>query len=106
MEVIQEIRQIEEEAQQIIRQSVADARQIVSEAQTQSFKILDQAEREAETEVRKMIQEEERGVNEIILGINTDTEKECQELKKQAVSKMDVAVDMIVGRIVKADVGS
>lgn len=106
IEIIKAIRQVEDEAQQLVRQSANDARQIVSEAQAQSYKIVEQAEQEAEADAKRIIQEAELAVNEQISRIYANVDRECGEMKKQAGSKIDAAVDMIVGRIVKADVGS
>lgn len=101
IDVIRSIKQAESEAEQIIRQSVVQARQIAIEAQDQSYKLVEQAEVEAEEQSREIINKAEKSVQEETGKIMEKVLTECVDIKEQARVRIQDAVDMILGRIVR-----
>lgn len=101
IDIIRSIKQAESEAEQIIRQSAVQARQIAAEAQEQSYKLVEQSEVEAEEQSKKIINEAEKSVQEETGKIMEKVLRECADIKEQARGKIQDAVDMILGRIVR-----
>lgn len=103
VEILQYIRKAEEEAEDIIKKSAADARQIVSQAEIQSRQLLEKLDSDIENKRKKMISEAEDAANAEINVKMQEIAQQCAEIKRKAGEKIDDAVNIIVGRIVKLD---
>lgn len=101
IEILQFIRKAEEEAEDIIKKSTADARQIVSQAETQSRQLLEKLDSDIENKRKKIISEAEDAANAEIKVKMQKVAQQCEEIKRKAGERIDDAVNIIVGRIVK-----
>ncbi|NLY43773.1 MAG: hypothetical protein GX066_07365 [Clostridiaceae bacterium] len=100
IDVLRSIAQAERDADEIIKKSVADCRQIVSKAQDEARQLIDQMIKEAQKEGDELIAQAELAALEEVKKIEENTKTECVALQQQAREKMDLAVDIIMGRIV------
>ena len=102
IEMIKAIRETEAEAEKIKKKATLDARQILSEANEQAYVLQDREIEKAEQQVKKMMDEAEQEASQEIAKIKSDNQKECNLLKKEANKNIEKAVEIIMGRIVKA----
>ncbi|HHV98000.1 MAG TPA: hypothetical protein GXX36_00245 [Clostridiaceae bacterium] len=101
VEILQFIRKAEEEAEDIIKKSAADSRRIVSQAESQSRQLLEKLDSDIENNRKKIISEAEDAANAEIKIKMQEIAKQCEDIKRKAGEKIDDAVNIIVGRIVK-----
>lgn len=102
MDILRSITQTEMEAEQIRKKSIADCRRVVLDAQKEASQLMDQKLKQAEAEGHEIVAEAEREAQEEVRKIEDNTADECAALQQQARKKMKKAVDIILGRIVKA----
>jgi len=103
IDLIKSINQAEAQAEEISKKSMEDARQILSDASSQSEKLLLQSLEDAEKEAKAIILEAEKQASVEIEKYNKDVSSECEAIKSTAIKKLDRAVEIIIGRIVRPD---
>lgn len=101
IEVLKFIKKAEEEAEDIIMKSAADARKIILQAETKSRQLLEKLDSDIEEKRKKIISEAEESANTEIKIKMEEITQQCTDIKRKAREKIDEAVSIIVGRIVK-----
>ncbi len=100
--VLKEIAVVEEQADAIEAQAQQKAKDIIASARNEAAVLLEKAVEEAESEAKSIIQKaEEKAAKDIVIDIKMDTQAKCNEIKTKAGVKMNEAIELIVGRIVK-----
>lgn len=103
IEILRSIRQTEAESDEIKKASVLESRRIISEANSRASELIEKARTEAESRARDLISQAEQEADREKDLLLDKVKEECAELKAQAMHKLDNAVDIIIGRIVKAN---
>ena len=98
---LKEIAAVEEQADVIEAQAQQKAKDIISSARKEAAVLIEKEVEKAESEAKFIIQKAEEKAAKDIVDIKMDTQAKCSEIKTKAGVKMDEAVDLIVGRIVK-----
>jgi vacuolar-type H+-ATPase subunit H len=103
---IKDIRQAEEQADQIVRQSAADARGIVAEAQSDADRICRESEAAARARADELLALAEKKAGEDISALDARVAGECDGIAGAARAKLAGAAEIIAGRIVRFNVDS
>ena len=99
--ILKEIAAVEEQADVIEAQAQQKAKDIISSERKEAAVLIEKEVEKAESEAKFIIQKAEEKAAKDIVDIKMDTQAKCSEIKTKAGVKMDEAVDLIVGRIVK-----
>ena len=99
--ILKEIAAVEEQADVIEAQAQQKAKDIISSARKEAAVLIEKEVEKAESEAKFIIQKAEEKAAKDIVDIKMDTHAKCSEIKTKAGVKMNEAVDLIVGRIVK-----
>ena len=99
--VLKEIAFIEEQAEQIEAQAQQKIREIIAAAKKDAAMMIEKAVEQAELDAGRIIQTAEEKAARDIIDIKAKTQAQCHEIKENASTKLEDAVDFIVGRIVK-----
>jgi V/A-type H+/Na+-transporting ATPase subunit G/H len=105
-EILENIRSAEAVGDEMIRQAGADARRIISDAAHEAFLIRQRAAEESEKEyahVRKKLGE---SIKDEIIENGTESRLQIADLNRGSGSKLDMAVEYIVKRIINTDADS
>lgn len=98
---MKEIAAVEEQADTIEAKAQQKAKDIIASARKEAAVLLDEAVEKAESEAKSIIQMAEEKAAKDIVDIKMDTQAKCNEIKTKAGERMNEAVELIVGRIVK-----
>lgn len=99
--ILKEISLTEKEAEQIEANAQQKAREIIAAAKKEAASLIEKAVEKADQEAAKLIKSaEDKAANDII-DMKAKIQAQCDEIKNNAGSKLNEAVDLIVGRIVK-----
>lgn len=101
IDLIRSIKNTEAEAEQLKKQALEDAREILSEASNQSYKMMEQAIEDAQAESKEIIKKAEELAKSDINKLYDEVEEECNTIREHGRKKLDKAIDIIIGRIVK-----
>jgi V/A-type H+-transporting ATPase subunit G/H len=99
--VMMGIRNAEAEAEIIVRKAQQEAKERLIESKNRIAGMIEKSISNADSMLKGRIinvEQEMKDAEEIILGT---IDKECKDLKEKAQSRMNSAIDIIVGRIVK-----
>ena len=99
--ILKEIAAVEEQADVIEAQAQQKAKDIISSARKEAAVLIEKEVEKAESEAKFIILKAEEKAAKDIVDIKMDTQAKCSEIKTKAGVKMDEAVELIVGRIVK-----
>lgn len=102
VEILTSIKETEMEAEEIRKNSIAESRRIIVEAKERASEMVEQEQRNAESEVLEMLQQAEKDAAAEKAEVLHQVEQECEEIKEKARKNMGKAVEIILGRIVKA----
>ena len=98
-QIIDEIREVEEESEQLIQEARGKVRQIIEEAKAKSKELLAEAEKEAREETASLREKAIEEAREEAQLIDKDTVKKRENLKEVASKNFPEAVSFIVRRI-------
>jgi len=99
--ILKEIATVEEQADMIEVQAQQKAKDIIASARKEAAVLLEKEAEKAESEAKSIIQKAEEKAARDIIDIKMDTQARCNEIKMKAGMKMNEAIELIVGRIVK-----
>lgn len=99
--ILKEIKEAEDQAEQIEAQAVQKAKDIIAAAKKDASAITSETVDRSEKEAKGLINASEKKAFEDIEGIKEQILAQCEELRNQSKEKLNDAVDFIVGRIVK-----
>jgi vacuolar-type H+-ATPase subunit H len=103
---IKDIRQAEEQADQLARQSAADARGIVAGAQAEAERIRRESEAAARGRAGELLALAEQKAGEDIAALDGRIADECAGIAGAARARFAEAAEIIAGRIVRFNVDS
>nr|WP_315020647.1 hypothetical protein [uncultured Aminipila sp.] len=101
LEQIKIIKDTEESADKIRRESVEESKHLLQRANQKAGEIIQAAKNKGELSYKEVISEAETEAQLTYNQIISDAEKQCETILSTAVEKLDEAVSVIVGRIVK-----
>lgn len=101
MEVLKDIRQVEEQAEDIKRQAAEKARTIIRQGEYEADGFIDHVLQEAAGEEQKIMKAAEEEARIEIEALNTKNQEECSQIKAMAERNLPKAVTFVLGRIVK-----
>lgn len=101
VQILQEIAQTEREAEEIRKRAVQEARQLVAEAREKSRRQQEETLVQVEGMAQDMLSRAEEAVGQEIQRIKGRTDEECTLIRQKAAARLETAVDIIIGRIVK-----
>lgn len=101
VDMLKEIREAEEKAEQIEAQALQKAKEIVAAAKMEASVIMSDSVEQAENDAGGLIRASENKACQDAEKIKEQILAQCEELKNQSKDKLNDAVDFIVGRIVK-----
>ncbi len=99
--ILKEIRDAEDQAEQIESQAMQKAREIVAAARKDASVKYDTSVEQAENEAKGLISASEEKALQDIEEIKEQIQAQCNDIRKNSNDKLNDAVDFIVGRIVK-----
>lgn len=99
--ILKEIREAEDQAEQIESQAMQKAREIVTAARKDASEENDASVEQAENEAKGLISTSEKKALQDIEEIKGQIQAQCDDIRKNSNDKLNDAVDFIVGRIVK-----
>lgn len=105
-EILQKISAAEEKADGMINQASVKAKEISDNASNDAFHIRERAVIESETEYGKIVERYKKEALKEASILEEKAKKQIAEIKHNAESKIDQAVEYIVGRILSIDVNS
>lgn len=101
-EVIRNIRQAEQQAENIRQEAMLKAREILAQAEEQGRDILERETQDAKKEGAKLIESERARTEEEVGRLNEESDVRCEQMTFQARAKKDEAASYIMERIVKS----
>lgn len=101
MEVLDQIKDAEKQAEDIRRQAAQDARNIIGNAQDQAEKLADELLRKTIEAGKNLMDETEAETLKEIESIKQKNDAKISALKTGAENNLDEAVSFVLGRIVK-----
>ncbi|MDW7652069.1 MAG: hypothetical protein SCK29_09725 [Bacillota bacterium] len=100
-EVIKQVRNSEDNAEEITRRAHTDSKRIVQNAERKAGEIVQQSVANAEAEARRILAAAEVEGEKLVVPIRERTKEEIAALQAQARQKQEPAVEMVMERIVK-----
>lgn len=100
LEVIDQVKKAEQQAQDIRAQSNAKARQIGVQAQKDGQDTLEQTRKIAQEQAEKMLADARAAAANLLEQEKTSAARQAQELLSQVDGKLDAAAALIIERIV------
>lgn len=101
MEVIKQIQEAEEQAEEIRKKAVQEARDIMNNAQDEAEELAQEMLKRAIEQGNNLMVETEAQANREIESLKQKNEIKISELKAKAQDNLDEAVSFVLGRIVK-----
>ncbi len=101
VQLVQSIREAEEQAGSLIREATLQARQIRKQAETESARIIERSRTETTDRTREMLEQAEKEAHEQAKPLVEAQQQEIARLREMAESKVPAAVALIKERIVK-----
>ncbi len=98
-QIIDEIREVEEESEQLVQEARREAKQIIEEAKAKSKELLAEAEREAREETASLREKALEEAREEVRSVDKNTVKKRENLKEVAGKNFPEVVSFIVRRI-------
>ena len=106
IDVIKDIKEVEQQAEQILKQAHNTVRQKMEETRAESERLISKASADSQKEIDDIIKKAESRAEEEISKIKIQISMECAEIKDAARKKFPEAIDIIAGRVVKFNVNS
>ena len=100
VDVIDEIRKAEVEAESIKKAALSDAKIIVSEAENESYRILAKYRSDAEEKCNELLEKAKKDAEPLCEKISENAKNECVKLQKIADSNMNEATQVIIRKVV------
>lgn len=101
IEILNEIKSTEEQADQIEAQAQLKARDTIASARKDAAAILEKAIVQAELDSKNVVKAAEEKAARDILEMKSKINDQCNTIKQNSVGKLDKAVDHIVRRVVE-----
>ena len=101
MNVMDEIKQIEEQPQDKKRQAMEKARPILNQAEQDGENLISSTIQQAQQEKKQFIKQAEEEAEKENQELNRKTDMECQKIRQFARSRMDDAISLVMGKVVK-----
>ncbi len=101
IEQIRQIRDAEEEAEQIRKRSSTEAKQMIVDAEQKAAQLLEQARRQGEEKYKQILQEAQAEARTAYDDIIGKAKQESVHVTAAAEKNFDSAVSIIVGKVVK-----
>lgn len=101
VDILKDIRAAEAQAEQIEAEAAQKAREMVAAARRDAADLKARLLEEAEKEVYSVLKASEEKAHQDINAEDARIRAQCDDIRKEAGSRLDKAVDFIVGRIVK-----
>lgn len=98
-EAIQKVTQAEQSAQERKAAAADEAKRIVAEAERAGKQLVADERARAEARARELLAQAEKRAGERSAKTMADNAARCEELKKAAMTRLDRAADLIVGRV-------
>lgn len=102
LDVIKTITEAEKKGEKIVADSVSRTKEILSKAEEEEQRILENKLKEGEKEAFKIIEQTEKEIQEIVKKIYMQVEKEGNAIRNAADSKINVALNFIIEKVVKS----
>lgn len=102
IEDMKRISEAEEEAVSIRRQAQADARQIQEEGRRQAAQVLEDARKLADSSYRQVLRQAEESAEKDYQARMAQVAQECDAMKAGARERLEKAVEIIAGKVVKS----
>lgn len=100
IDILNEIKSTEEQADQIEAQAQLKARDIIASARKDAAAMVEKAARQAELDAKNIIKAYEEKAARDILNMKAEINTKCNMIRENSAGKLEDAVDLIVGRIV------
>jgi len=95
---IEQVLEIERQAQDILNAATSEAEQIPARAEREGQRLLERARAEAHEEARKML--EQAKAEQETAGILSNAEEQNREIEKLAMKNLDKAVAFVLQRVI------
>lgn len=103
IEVLKEIKEAEDAAENLRRQALARSKEIIKNATEEAEKELDNANQTAQTLASQIIKQKEGEAKEKVNSILELSNKDCEAIRNISQEKIDKAANLVIERIVKPD---
>nr|PZN09646.1 MAG: hypothetical protein DIU64_08265 [Caldicoprobacter oshimai] len=100
IDAIKEIRQAEQQAEEIKKQAMEKAREILRRAEEEGNRFLVEVTQQAQQERQQFMRQAEEEARKEIEALNQKAEEECQKIRQMAQAKLDKAISLIMGKVV------
>lgn len=100
LEAIKLVTESEKQSKEKIAQAELKAKSIISDAENQGAKLLEESIKKADTQCKAFMAKAEEQGAKISNDVVEETKEQQQQLKQLALSRMEEAANLIVGRIV------
>jgi V/A-type H+/Na+-transporting ATPase subunit G/H len=102
-EIIEQIRSAENKAEEMTRQANIKTKAVIADARDEAFRIRERAVMESEKEYDKLLDDSRQEALKEAATIEDKAKHEIADIRKRSRTRMEEAVEYIVGRIIKAD---